>query len=96
MAPIRPLAWEPPYATEVAPKNSKKTTKKKNKDNYRLRVVGAIVVLIRQWTKESELKGRVGIWIRLLKNVLALECVARGRVSLEIRFKGVEAYFLFC
>ena len=68
----------------------------KNKDNYRLRVVEAIVVLIRQWTKESELKGRVGIWIRLLKNVLALECVARGRVSLEIRFKGVEAYFLFC
>ena len=59
-------------------------------------MVGAIVVLIRQWTKESELKGRVGIWIRLLKNVLALECVARGRVSLEIRFKGVEAYFLFC
>ena len=25
---IRPLAWEPPYATEVAQENSKKTKKK--------------------------------------------------------------------
>ena len=28
-APIRPLAWEPPYATRAAQENSKKTKKKK-------------------------------------------------------------------
>ena len=30
-APIRPLAWEPPYATGAAQRNSKKTKKKKRK-----------------------------------------------------------------
>ena len=30
-APIRPLAWEPPYAAEAAQRNSKKTKKKKKK-----------------------------------------------------------------
>ena len=30
-APIRPLAWEPPYATGVALKRTKKTKKKKKK-----------------------------------------------------------------
>ena len=40
-APIRPLAWEPPYAAEAAQRNSKKTKKKqkknpKNKKNYYL------------------------------------------------------------
>ena len=30
-APIRPLAWEPPYATEAAQEKAKgKTTKKRN------------------------------------------------------------------
>ena len=29
-APIRPLAWEPPYAMEMAQKNSKKTKKNKS------------------------------------------------------------------
>ena len=28
-APIRPLAWEPPYAVGAAPKMAKKTKKKK-------------------------------------------------------------------
>ena len=28
-APIRPLAWEPPYAAGAAQRNSKKTKKKK-------------------------------------------------------------------
>ena len=31
-APIRPLAWEPPYAAEVAQTNSKKKKKKKELD----------------------------------------------------------------
>ena len=30
-APIRPLAWEPPYAAEAAQRNSKKTKKQKQK-----------------------------------------------------------------
>ena len=30
-APIRPIAWEPPYAAGVAQKNGKKTKKKKKK-----------------------------------------------------------------
>ena len=30
-APIRPLAWEPPYAVGAAQRNSKKKTKKKKK-----------------------------------------------------------------
>jgi len=30
-APIQPLAWEPPYATGAAQRNSKKTEKKKKK-----------------------------------------------------------------
>ena len=30
-APIRPLAWEPPYAVGAAQRNSKKTKKKKKK-----------------------------------------------------------------
>ena len=30
-APIRPLSWEPPYATEEALKKGKKTKKKKKK-----------------------------------------------------------------
>ena len=29
MAPIRPLAWEPPYAAGAAPEEGKKTKKKK-------------------------------------------------------------------
>ena len=32
VAPIRPLAWEPPYATDVALKRQK--TKKKKKKNH--------------------------------------------------------------
>ena len=43
-APIRPLAWEPPYAARVAQENGKKTRqnkkekkrKKKEKDKYHL------------------------------------------------------------
>ena len=31
VAPIRPLAWEPPYAAGAAQRNSKKTKKKKKK-----------------------------------------------------------------
>ena len=31
-APIRPLAWEPPYAAGAAQRNSKKTKKKKKKE----------------------------------------------------------------
>ena len=30
-APIRPLAWEPPYATGVAQEKGRKTKKKKKK-----------------------------------------------------------------
>ena len=30
-APIRPLAWEPPYAVRAAQENGKKKTKKKKK-----------------------------------------------------------------
>ena len=30
-APIRPLAWEPPYAAEAAQENGKNTKKKKRK-----------------------------------------------------------------
>ena len=33
-APIRPLAWEPPYATGVAQRNSKKKKKKKKYWQY--------------------------------------------------------------
>ena len=33
-APIRPLAWEPPYAAEVALEMAKKETKKKYDFNY--------------------------------------------------------------
>ena len=35
-APIRPLAWEPPYAAGVAleKEKKKKTNKKKDKENY--------------------------------------------------------------
>ena len=33
-APIRPLAWEPPYATGVALEKTKKTKKKKKKENF--------------------------------------------------------------
>ena len=32
-APIRPLAWEPPYAIGAAQRNSKKTKKKKKRMN---------------------------------------------------------------
>ena len=31
-APIRPLAWEPPYAVGVAPKREKRQKKKKEKE----------------------------------------------------------------
>ena len=31
IAPVRPLAWEPPYAEEVALQKAKKTKKKKKK-----------------------------------------------------------------
>ena len=33
-APIRPLAWEPPYAARAAQENGKKTKKKKKKKAF--------------------------------------------------------------
>ena len=36
VAPIRPLAWEPPYATGVALKSQKKKKKKKEKKRKKL------------------------------------------------------------
>ena len=54
-APIRPLAWEPPYAAGAAQRNSKKT-KKKKKIEIRVPVVA-------QWltnpTRNHELAGSV-------------------------------------
>ena len=34
VAPIRPLAWEPPYATSAAPPPKKKPTNQTKKPNY--------------------------------------------------------------
>ena len=33
-APIRPLAWEPPYAVGAALEKDQKNEKRKNKENY--------------------------------------------------------------
>ena len=35
-APIRPLAWEPPYAAEAAQRNSKKDQKKKKNKKIKI------------------------------------------------------------
>ena len=37
-APIRPLAWEPPYAARAAQENGKKTKKKKSKLKQKLNI----------------------------------------------------------
>ena len=34
IAPIRPLAWEPPYVVGAAPEKDKKTKKKKKDHNF--------------------------------------------------------------
>ena len=34
MAPIQPLAWEPPYAMGMAQKNKKKNNKKRKKSDF--------------------------------------------------------------
>ena len=39
-APIRPLAWEPPYAAEAAQRNSKKTKNKTNKQKSHVYAFG--------------------------------------------------------
>ena len=44
-APVRPLAWEPPYAVGVALEKSKKT-KKQNKKKKRERERGRITLLL--------------------------------------------------
>ena len=35
-APIRPLAWDPPYAAGSGPRKGKKTKKKKKKEKEKL------------------------------------------------------------
>ena len=42
-APIRPLAWEPPYATSAALERQKKKKKKKKKNNKKKNVSNATV-----------------------------------------------------
>ena len=55
-APIRPLAWEPPYAAEAAQRNSKKKKQKKKKKMWGVSVVA-------QWlmnpTRNHEVAGSV-------------------------------------
>ena len=43
-APIRPLAWEPPYAMGVALKRQKKKTKENDKKKKKKKGMGAVSV----------------------------------------------------
>ena len=44
-APIRPLAWEPPYAEGVAKRNSKDKKTKKQKKQFRVSKIQTLIIL---------------------------------------------------
>ena len=48
IAPIRPLAWEPPYAMGAALEKAKKTKKKKLNFNY-IKLCSCISILFRDF-----------------------------------------------
>ena len=59
-APIRPLAWEPPYATEVALEKAKKTkTKTKTKKTKLLIGVPVMTQWLKNLTRNHEVAGSI-------------------------------------
>ena len=64
-AQIRPLAWEPPYATRAALKKQKARQKKKN-SNYRFRYINKYVSgvpLVAQWLTNLTRNREVVVFI---------------------------------
>ena len=48
-APIRPLAWEPPYAVDVAVEKAKRPKKKKNCANHTVQTYCKAIVIKTVW-----------------------------------------------
>ena len=63
-APIRPLAWEPPYAAGADKKNRKKTKKKKK--DLQIQYVNALIHTRKLKDKCSSMKNCFQYWIDLV------------------------------
>ena len=57
VAPIRPLAWKPPYAGGVALKSKKQTNKKNKKTTMRYHFTSIIMAIINKSTNNKCRRG---------------------------------------
>jgi len=60
IAPIRPLAWEPPYATGVAQEKAKRQKKKKSWSFY----CGSAVMILTSIHEDLGLIPSLGQWVK--------------------------------
>ena len=84
MAPIRPLAWEPPYAAGAAQVKAKRQKKKKKK-RTRYSVSEGLIPGLDQWFKGSGIAASCGVGCRCGSDLMLLWLWRRPAATAPIR-----------